>query len=338
MEEPGPERSEQPAEAGQPGEGPKPPRRRALWGAAAVILVAVVVLGAWLGFSGAWKAWGAVASLDGARITRADLEQHLEFLLKQGGVRPEALADPARRKEAERPALEDLITRRLLLAEAVRLKIPLGPGEEDLAFNKAHGGQPGEAKLVEAAKKAGGDLERMREEVRRQLLMTRLAEKVTGDVTVKDADVSNYYETHRQAFSTPGPVRLRLLIVESKEEAERLRAQALKGADFAALAREHSKGGARDRGGDMGWLDPRMLPASIAKQVAAISRTGLTPVIEARGAFYLVRVEDRQAPRQVPLAEVKEHIREILAAERKQAKFAEWLEERRRAARIEIYL
>jgi hypothetical protein len=317
---------------------PKASRVRALYGGGIVLVVAALVFGGWLAFSGTWRAWGAVGIIDGKRVTRADLEQHLDFLLKQGRVRPEALADPARRQEAERSALNDLITRRLLLAEAARLKIPLGPGEEDLAFNKAHGGQPGEAKLAEAAKKAGEDLERMREEVRRQLLLTRLADKVTEGVAVDEADVAKYYEAHREAFTVPGPVHLRLLIVDSRDEAERLRAQALRGADFAALVREHSKGGARESGGDMGWVDTRMLPASIGQEVAAIPRTGITPVIEARGAFYLVRVDGRQPSRQVPLAEVKEHVREVLTAERKQAKFAEWLEERRRAARIEVYL
>lgn len=88
----------------------------------------------------------------------------------------------------------------------------------------------------------------------------------------------------------------------------------------------------------MGWVDPRMLPVAIATVVAAIPQTGVTPVVEAKGGFYVVRVEGRQTPRQIPFAEVKGQIRERLTAERKQAKFAEWLEGRRRSARVQIYL
>jgi len=332
------EEPEQSAEVRQRAEAPKVPRARLVWGAAGVVVVALAVLGVWLGFSGAWKAWAAVASLNGTRITRAELDQHMDFLAKQGRIRPEALADPARRKEAERSALDDLVTRRLVLAEAEHLKVAVEPGEEDMAFRKAHGGQPGELKLLEAAKKAGEDVERMRQEVRRQLLMTRLAEKVTEGVTVNDADVTKYYESHPLVFTQPGAARLRLLVVDSREEGERLRAQVLKGADFAALVRQYSKGGHKENGGEMGWVDPRMLPGSIAKAVEGIPQTGVTPVIEGKGSFYVLRVEGRQGSRQVPLAEVKERIREVLAAERKQAKFAEWLGERRRAAKIEMYL
>ena len=81
-----------------------------------------------------------------------------------------------------------------------------------------------------------------------------------------------------------------------------------------------------------------MLPAPIAKAVDGIPQTGVTPVIEAKGGFYVLRVEGRRPPRQMPLAEVKEQLVQMVTAQRKQAKFTEWLEERRRAAKIDIYL
>jgi len=313
-------------------------RRRLWWGIVAVAVVALGISGIWLWASGTWTGWRTVARVDGERIRRADLEDHLAFLVRQGRIRQESLADPVREKEAERVALDDLVTRRLLLAEAERLKITVGPGEEDVVFGKVHGAQPGEPKLAEAAKKAGEDTNRMRQEVRNQLLITRLRDKITEDVSVSDEDIAKYYESHRQAFVAPELARLRLLILDSRQEAERLHQQHLKGADFAALARERSKGGTRESGGDMGWVDPRMLPPAIASAVAAIPQKGNTPVIETKGGFYVVRVEGRQAPRQIPFSEVKGQITQALTAERKQAKFTEWVQERRRTARIQIYL
>jgi parvulin-like peptidyl-prolyl isomerase len=308
-----------------------------LW-TATVVLIAVAALGVWLWTSGTWKGWQAVANVNGSRITRAELEEDLAFLARQGQIRLDVLTDASRKKELERFALEDLITWRLVLAEAERLKITVEPGEEDMAFDKVHGAKFGESKLVETAKKTGEDVARLRQQVRRQLLMTRLRDRITEGVSVSDDDVANYYESQRHAFVTPEMAHLRLLLVGSREGAERLRSEVLRGADFAALAREHSKGGARERGGDMGWVDPRMLPAAIATAVAAIPRTGITPVIEAKGGFYVIRVEGRQAPRRVPLAEVKDQIKERLTVERKQARFSGWLQERRRSAHIEIYL
>lgn len=311
---------------------------RAWWAAAAVVLLAVAALGVWLWTSGTWKGWQAVAKVDGSRITRAELEEHLALMVKQGRIRPDVQSDASRRVEAERFALDDLIAWRLMLAEAERLKVVVEPGEEDMAFGKAHGAKFGESMLVETAKKTGEDVAILRQQVRRQLLMVRLRDKIAGDVSVSDDEVVTYYDSHRQAFRTPEQALLRLLLVDSREEAERLRNQALRGADFAALAREHSKGGAKERGGEMGWVDLRMLPTAIATAVAAIPQTGITPVIEAKGGFYVVRVEGRQPPRQLSLTEMKDQIREQLTAERKQAKFAEWLERCRRSDRVQVYL
>jgi len=316
----------------------KPSRVSPWWWGLVVVLILLGATGAWLLSTGTWKGWMAVARVDGTRITRSELDEHLAFLVRQGRVRPEALADPESRQRTERSALDELITRQILVREAQRLGISVGPGEEDFAFGKAHGAQWGESKLVDTAKKSGEDVNRLRQEVRRQLFTTRLAEKVTSDVAVSDDDVQRYYQAHAQAFSIPGMAHLRLLIVDSREEAERLRRQALAGEDFGKLVQEHAKGGAKERGGDLGWVDPGLLPPAIATAVAATPRKGLTPVIEAKGRFYIVRVEDRQDPRQAPFSEMQEQIRGMLTTERKQAAFGAWLSERRRSARIEVYL
>ncbi len=313
-------------------------RVRLLWGILAITLVALLVVGAWILTTGAWRGWGAVATVDGTRITRTELEEHLAFLVKQRQLQPNTVADPSRRKDVERLALNDLIAWRILLAEADRIKIKVAPGEEELAFGSAHGAQPGASKLSEAAMKMGVEVAQMREEIRRQLMMTRLVEKIGEGVTVSDEDVAKYYETNKKDITGPSMARLRILIVDSREEAEQLRGQALKGAEFEALVRQHSKGGAKDRGGDMGWVDPRVLPPVIAKAVETITGTGMTPVVEASGKFYVVRVEGRQAPRQLTLDEVKDQLRQRLMTERKRGRFMEWFEERRRSARVEINL
>ena len=321
-----------------PAKGRQASRSSLGWWLAGILLVALVATGLWLAVSGTWRGWRAVASVDGTRITRADLDQHIEWLLSQGRIRPEVLTDPRRKAEVDRSALEDLIDRQVIVAEARRLGISVEPGEEDLAFGKAHGAQWGEAKLVESAKRTGEDVHRLRQEVRRQLLTTRVAEKVTSDVAVGDGDVERYYQANQQTFFIPAAVHLRLLIVDSREEAERLRRQALAGEDFGKLAQEYTKGGAKERGGDLGWVDLRMLPAALAAAVEAIPRAGITPVVEAGKRYYLVRVEGRRAPRQLSLLETQEQIRQMVSAQRKQARFAEWLQERRRGARIDILL
>lgn len=120
-------------------------------------------------------------------------------------VREELWREVHRLFTMERAALDDLILRRLLQAEAERLNVKVDPGEEDVVFGQAHGGQPGES---------------------------------------------------------------RLLVVESREKTEDLRQQILKGGDFGGLVRQHTKGGYKESGGDMGWVDPHALPPPRSKRFA----------------------------------------------------------------------
>lgn len=59
-------------------------------------------------------------------------------------------------------------------------------------------------------------------------------------------------------------------------------------------------------------------------------------MVETLTRFFVVRVEGRQASRRLPLAEMKDHLTRTLLTERKRAKFTEWLDERRRSAKIEV--
>jgi hypothetical protein len=76
----------------------------------------------------------------------------------------------------------------------------------------------------------------------------------------------------------------------------------------------------------------------VAAAVAATPARGLTPVVEMQSRSFVVQVEGREPPREVPLAEVKEQLAKALLAERKRSRFMEWFAERRRAAQVKIYL
>lgn len=315
------------------------PKRRTwpLWIAVAAGVAALVGAGAWAWTKGPLKGWRGVASVNGSRISRTELDDHLGYLTKVGRLPAATPADDEARLALERAILDDLIVRRLLAVEAEKLKIRVEPGEEDVIFGQAHGGKPGDTKLSETSQKVGQDAERMRAEVRYQLLVKRLAEKITEGVALTDEEVVKYYGENQQAFVMPGAVKLRLLVTATREEADHLRQRIVAGGDFAAIARDHSQGAAKENGGDLGWVDLRTVPAAIADAVKAIPGTGITPVIPAGDKFFVLRVEGRQGSRQVPLAEVKEQLKPALLLERKRQKFSEWLAEVRNKANIEIY-
>jgi hypothetical protein len=327
-------------------EAPEPVRtkRRAWlwWGAGAVGVVLLFVGGVWAWTQGPLKGYRAVASVDGGRVTRNELDGHAAFLTKTGRLPVTTPADEAARVALDRVILDDLINRRLLLAEVDRRQITLDPKEEEALAGKppapAGEAKPSAPGAPPPAPAATEQDPAIREEVRRQLLVGRLIDKATEGVALSEAEVAKYYQENRQAFVVPGTARLRALVVATREEAEHLHKRIVGGADFAAIVRDHSKGPEADKGGDLGWVDLRMLPPALAEAVQAIPKTGVTPVVAGGDKFFILRVEGRQGERQVPLDEVKEQLRPALLVERKRAKFKEFLAELRKNAKVEIYL
>ncbi len=105
------------------------------------------------------------------------------------------------------------------------------------------------------------------------------------------------------------------ILVASREEAEALRAQIEAGADFAELARQHSRDGAARNGGELGWFGLGMMVQPFEAAVVALSVGEVSEPVETQFGWHLVRLNDTR------LAAVPsiEEVRDDLAAEIQQA-------------------
>ena len=90
-------------------------------------------------------------------------------------------------------------------------------------------------------------------------------------------------------------VNARHILVDDKEKAEALIAQAQNGADFAELAREHSTGPTGANGGDLGYfaqaqMVPEFSAAAFAMEVGAVS----DEPVQTQFGWHVIKVEDRR--------------------------------------------
>lgn len=65
------------------------------------------------------------------------------------------------------------------------------------------------------------------------------------------------------------------------------------GADFAAIAREHSEGPEADEGGEVGWVTGDQLAEELADDVFALSAGQITAPLEFGEGHYIIKVEDK---------------------------------------------
>jgi len=148
--------------------------------------------------------------------------------------------------------------------------------------------------------------------LRSQLLSWAMFERVTSNIP-----------------TTAEQVHARHILVDTEDKAQALLAQLQNGADFAALAREHSLDvPTRDNGGDLGWF-PRglLLLPEVEEAAFALAPGQISPVVKSEFGYHIIQVLERDPQR--PLGD------EVLAEMRNRA-FQRWLEELRAAADIQI--
>jgi parvulin-like peptidyl-prolyl isomerase len=169
----------------------------------------------------------------------------------------------------------------------------------------------------------------------RQLKLEPLIEQAQAS----EEETRRRYEANLDRYRVPPRQRLAMLRVavdrtmtaERREQArqrlEAARERALtdpNGNGFGVLATEYSEHQAsRYRGGEIGWIEPgressRWDPALIAAGAALVEPGEISPVIEGRDAFYVVKLLETQPGSVVSFEQAAPAVRQRLLAETRQ--------------------
>jgi parvulin-like peptidyl-prolyl isomerase len=108
----------------------------------------------------------------------------------------------------------------------------------------------------------------------------------------------------RAAPEVADQVRIRLIQVGAKEDADKVVERLNAGEDFAVVAKEMSGDTAtKDKGGEKGWVTLEELETSYAAKVFALDVGQRSEPLEGQGGFLIFEVEEKQAGRPVESAQ-----------------------------------
>lgn len=155
--------------------------------------------------------------------------------------------------------------------------------------------------------------------------------RLRRSIAVDEARIAEYYTGHSSEFTSGEEVRARHILIrpaaqEGGEPSDEAWRQALDrvrevsarsvapGADFPALAREFTDDtGSRETGGDLGWFGRGRMVKEFEDAVFALQPGEVSAPVKSQYGYHLIRLEERRAAGQRPLAEVRESIRARLA-------------------------
>ncbi len=284
-----------------------------------------------------------VAVVDGAEVKQADVLQRFdEVLLAQYGARPipEFQRDQLR-SQMSGQILEELVNERLLDAAATKAAITLAEADYAAEFRRQIDSflitqSLTEAEFAERLQELEGTTidefvtERMKDaNFRRGILHARLLEvENPEDFALTDEALKERYDSELESqWTLPTLVRashILFKVPESPEEAEQARTKAgevrdlarAEGADFAALAREHSEGPSGPEGGDLGFF-PRTgaMVEPFAAAAFALAEGETSDLVETDFGLHVIQVTGRKEGRVIPFEEALPSLRQQLRTE-----------------------
>jgi peptidyl-prolyl cis-trans isomerase SurA len=262
-----------------------------------------------------------VAVVDSVPVTNHDVATRAPLLreqLKQQG-RPVPEGDALLRA-----ALERLIVEKALLQHAKDTGITL----DDDAVDQAEQRQAAQAQIsVEAlrqkAKAEGSSAERLRQNLREQLLLQRLTERnVPSRIKVSETEIDLAVQARQNAsLSTNPDIELGHVLIAVPEKANDTEVAALqakaqtaltqlkRGDDLARVAKEFSNGAERDKGGLMGLRPANRYPTLFVDATKNLN-VGDVTLVRSGAGFHVLKLITKRASSVVTVTQT--HPRHIL--------------------------
>ena len=256
-----------------------------------------------------------VAVIDDDVITRIELNSRMNTLVKQ--LRQKGSQLPPMRV-LQRQLLERMIVEQLQLAQAKQLDIKVGDEELNKVIERI--AQQNKLSLMqfrEALQKDGISFATFREEIRKEIIITRLrSSRIASRVDVSPQEVDNLLESQQRDQKKNEEYHLQHILVglpnnaspeqaaAGKKKVLQLRDELRAGADFGNMAISHSAGPRALEGGDVGWKRLAQLPISFSSAIQQLGAGEISEPIRSASGFHLLKVlekrgEQRHVVRQV---------------------------------------
>ncbi|MBM4331026.1 MAG: hypothetical protein FJ117_07325 [Deltaproteobacteria bacterium] len=143
-------------------------------------------------------------------------------------------------------------------------------------------------------------------------------------VQVNEKEIETYYQNNQEKFGQPKQVKVRHILIKTdpknpevlaqdRKKAEAIREDALKGKEFAKLAKQHSDDpGTKNSGGDLGYISRGQVVPEFEEAAFSLTAGGISNIIQTAYGLHIVKVDEIQEARTEPLEKVKEQILSLL--------------------------
>ena len=246
-----------------------------------------------------------VAVVNDDVITQFDLNDNIKLVVNQLNKQGTPLPP---QDVLEKQILERLVNDRVQLQFAKETGVRVDDTQLEKTLERIAEGNGMTLQLMhDKLEKEGINFNRFREEIRSEIIMTRLKEReVDSKITVTESEIDNFLRVQEALAGRYEEYELAHILVLVPEQAspEQIRAkraraeQALlqlkNGADFAQIAAGYSDATDALQGGVLGWRSSGRLPGIFVEALRVMQFGEVSPILRSANGFHLIKLINKR--------------------------------------------
>ena len=301
------------------------------------------------------------ATVNGEVITSAEVDtavaMQIQFWILEHKNDPGLTQEKVNAKveEFKKQALDDLIDRKLILAEFEKLggsikETYVDQAIRDFTRQRFDGN---EKKFLTELKKTGMSIRQFRDDQREKITIQALRGQNDGPETLINTpqEIRKQYDEIKGEYASASRLKLRMISIPKQIGADKatadpqmklvedIRKQLQNGQDFATMAKTHSSDSSASKGGlvgngdiDEGYLSPKLTDVAFKLPVGKVSK-----VID-DGAFWrLMHVDAKIGGVEPPFEDLKDTCDKLVTQGKRKGYVDRWLDKLRHEANIQVF-
>ena len=182
----------------------------------------------------------------------------------------------------------------LLVAEAKRQGVTVDESKVESSFDALKSGFAARGDFSEYLRERGITEKQLKAALEGNMLITELARVLVSEADITEAQARAYFDQNEEKYTSHASKKVSHILfgASQAELASDISKQISAGADFEALATEHSKDSeSAKRGGDIGW-STSTYPETFQKAVDTLGKGQVSDPVSTRYGIHLIKVTD----------------------------------------------
>jgi len=291
----------------------------------------------------------AVASVNGAFISKSDYEQQVNQYMNQ--MKQQQQGQPIQQNQVDnikKQVLDAMIGRELLYQQAQKLGFEASDEEVQKRMSQVESQFGGKEQYEKALSDRGYTRDSIKQQMIRQIIIEKLVnQEVYGNIEIAEKEMKDFYDKNTSYFNKGPQIKARHILIELGKDAgeaeekearstlDEVQTKLENGEKFADLAKEYSEGPSAEKGGDLGFFQKGQMVEPFDKVAFNLEPGEVSDIVKTQFGLHLIKVEDTKESSSKSYTEVKEQIRQYLRSQETSTEVEKYVEKLKEDANIE---